>query len=554
MNQAATDFADELSKSTRRETAAAIFANELSKSTRRETAATAAVQRQKKPEKAALPSIKDNPFAQIAMSTPDPQAQKDAMTELLVFKDAATTAKNAAALAEYCAYMQANRQNLAVDLIEMTDTEAFANTQRVLVDINNGVLDFQEQIKPLVDILNAVRQIQAEDATTDILAEMREDKKLQSELQANLGRIADEIEALRETINANRVSIELSKEDRRLFGYGGITKSAQENIARLQIANESLGAKITELEQQRDTLRAEFRQAASKFEHLREAKEVLGKLLDLSQEDHIERHAKLVQTASSFVTTTKARVDDTLQHSVKMGAQITSLSNTAFSMRHSYSVIASATKAAEKINADAHNKLRAELEATEDQLAKMELEKTSREMSKHITTLNDTAAETTHVISDLTFSSQRIETMEAANVAQIKKTQQIQTAGIAGVADNLSSVLTAINQAAIGQASVAAQQSLRKMNIITDDLTKEQMLGAAKARADDNSQMIVALEQLASYGEIITLANESAYQAVEEQRELLEQMRESADAVNQSAAETLEVAARTISKEFSQAN
>ena len=154
------------------------------------------------------------------------------------------------------------------------------------------------------------------------------------------------------------------------------------------------------------------------------------------------------------------------------------------------------------------------------------------------------------MISDLTTSSQRIENMEAANIKQIKKTQQIQTSGIAGVADNLSSVLTAINQAAIGQASTAAQQSLRRMNTNTINLTKEQMLNMAKERNDDNSALIKMLEEMAGYGEVIQLANESAQEAIGENREILKDMRRVADEVQGAAKDTLELTSNQITSEI----
>lgn len=503
---------------------------------------------QKKAETAA--SIKDNPFAQIAMSTPDPQAQKDAMIKLMTYVDAETTAKNNKALSEYSAYMQSERQRLAVQLIEMTDTKTFSNMQRVLIDINNGVLDFEEQLKPFMEIINAVRMIQAEDATTDILSEMREDKKLAEAFHGKIKAIDEKMEQITRAIKDKRIAITVQKENRSFWGFGDIKDSAKQAIATLQVDIASLEDELKSAGVEKDALRTEAKQASSKFEHLQDAKAILSTMLDLSQGEHESRHQDLVNTASNFVTTTKSRVSDTLEHSIKMGDQIRSLSDLAFTMRGSYSVLSEAAKEAEKINSAAHEALKAELSTISDPLTKLNHEKTSRDMSKHITTLNDAASETTNVISDLTISSQRIETMEAANIAQIKKTEQIQTSGIAGVADNLSSVLTAINQAAIGQASMAAQQSLRRMNDNTVNLTKEQMLNAAKSRNDDNSALIRALEQLSGFGEIIEIANQSAQEAVEENRNLLGQMRETADAVNKAATETLEIVSSTISQEI----
>ncbi len=528
------------------------FQAELAKTKSTEEKSSSVVSRRRKQKKDATPSIKDNPFAQIALSTPDPQVQKDQMVKLMAYVDAETTAVNKKALSEYNAHMQSERQRLALELIEMTDTKTFSNMQRVLVDINDGVLDFEEQIKPFMEIINAVRLIQAEDATTDILSEMREDDKIAKELDDKLAGIDSRVNQITQAIKDKRISINTHKENRGLLGWGDVRKESKDAIAVLL-------AEITGLEENRDIadtekakLKSEVQQTASKFEHLNDAKQVMATMLNLSEGDHEARHEQLVKTASDFVTTTKERVAGTLAHSVQMGDQIKSLSDLAFSMRGSYSVLSEATKEAEKINSEAHEALKSELEGIDDQLVRMNKEGISRDMAKHITTLNDAASETTDVIADLTISSQRIETMEAANIAQIKKTEQIQTSGIAGVADNLSSVLTAINQAAIGQASTAAQQSLRRMNENTVELTKDQMLNAAKSRNDDNSALIKSLEQLAGFGEVIELANQSTQESVEENRDLLDQMRETADEVNQAATETLEIVSSTITEELAE--
>jgi len=500
--------------------------------------------------KSAAVSIKDNPFAKIVEANPNPEDQKAAMVELMTFVDAETTKKNNKYLEEYSAYMQSERQRLAVELIEMTDTKTFSNMQKVLRDINDGVLDFEEQIQPFMEIINAVRLIQAEDATTDIIAEMREDEKRRAEMDEKLAAISRELEVLRSSVKGKLIQIEKLKEERSFFGFGDIKQSAKDRIAELNVEITQLKNDEADLLNKQNELRASYKETETKFENLKEAKEIMASMLNLSEGDHEERHKKLVDTAAEFVNTTKERVSDTLDRSVQMGDQIKSLSDLAFTMRSRYTVLSEAAKDAEKVNSEKHENLKAEMENDDGGLARIQKEEESRALAKHITILNDAATETTNVISDLTTSSQRIENMEAANVKQIKKTQQIQTSGIAGVADNLSSVLTAINQAAIGQASTAAQQSLRRMNTNTINLTKEQMLNMAKERNDDNSALIKMLEEMSGYGEVIQLANESAQEAIGENREILKDMRRVADEVQDAAKDTLELTSNQITSEI----
>jgi len=504
----------------------------------------------KEKKKETLSAIKDNPFYQIAISTQDPQAQKEAMRELMVYVDAETTAKNSKYLEEYNAFMQAERQRLATELIEMTDTKTFSNMQKVLKDINDGVLDFEEQIKPFMEIINAVREIQAEDATTDILAEMREDTRNKQAMEDTIRKLEREADGFVSAIKAKLVEIEKKKTERSFFGFGDVKQSAKDAIAELQAGIAELKDKQQSVSKQKETVRSEYKTVTSKFAHLEKSKDIMANMLNLSEEEHEARHQQLVNTASSFVKTTQERVTETLERSEQMSSQIKNLSDLAFTMRGRYSVLSEAAKDAEKINSSMHEELKASLETIEDPLEKMNKEGVSRDLSKHITMLNDAANETTEVISDLTVSSQRIETMEAANKAQINKTKQIQTTGIAGVADNLSSVLTAINQAAIGQASTAAAQSLRRMNETTIGLTKEQMLNMAKSKNDDNTALVKMLEQLSGFGEVIELANESTRESLSDNRKLVESLHRTADEVQRSAQETLEITSDQITSEI----
>lgn len=526
------------------------LAKATGKSQESEASATKFRVKSKEKKKETLSAIKDNPFYQIAISTQDPQAQKEAMRELMVYVDAETTAKNSQYLEEYNAFMQAERQRMATELIKMTDTKTFSTMQKVLKDINDGVLDFEEQIKPFMEIINAVREIQAEDATTDILAEMREDTRNKQAMEDAIRKLDEEAQRCVEAIKSKLVEIEKKKEDRHLFGIGSIKQSAKDAIAELTVGVASLKEQQKEANAKKETVRSEYKTVASKFAHLEKSKEIMASMLNLSEEEHEARHQKLIDTAANFVTTTQERVTETLERSEQMSSQIKNLSDLAFTMRGRYSVLSEAAKDAERVNSKKHEELRAELESTSDPLEKMNKEAISRDMSKHITMLNDATNETTEVISDLTVSSQRIETMEAANKAQINKTKQIQTTGIAGVADNLSSVLTAINQAAIGQSATAAAQSLRRMNETTIGLTKEQMLNMAKSKNDDNSALMRMLEQLSGFGEVIELANQSTRESLNEQRQLVDSLHGTANEVHRAAQETLEITSDQVTSEI----
>lgn len=544
------------------------FATELQSAT--STAATTKTEERtrfkRRERKVAAPKtdMQNNVFFKIVAEQPDPVAQKEAMVELMTFTDAETAAKNAAQMEEFSAYLQFQRQEIATQLIEMTDVTTFSDMQSALQDINNDLLDFEDQIGPFMEIINAVRKIQEEGKTTDIIAELREEAAKADEARVKINaiehRIAhrkDDIEAIKAKIAQHKAEIITCDNDFGFFPWSGVKTASKIRSAELALANVDLEKEIVTAEQDIAAHGVELEAAngvvatSTEFENLAEAKEVLANMLNMSGPEHEEKHQQLIDTAKRFVLTTQTRVGSTLDKSERMSGQIEALGNQAFNSRDIYSVMAEATTEAEGLNAKQHQTLKDEIEQLPetDRLGRMANERQQRDLAKHIKGLNEAASDTTAVLQDLTVSSHRIENLGQANATQIKKTKAIRTSGIAGVADNLSSVLTAIGQAAIDQASTAAQQSLSRMNDTTINLTKEQMLNMAKSRSDDNAQLISNLESMASFGEIIELANQSTHDALTENRDIMSQLRETADDVRQQTKETIDLHSDVIAEE-----
>lgn len=526
------------------------FSDKLSNAAGKSSTASPRYQRKNKASTKNDNAIKDNPFYKAA-SNPNPHAQKKEMVELMTFTDKETTVKNAEALEAYTAFMQKERQRIAVELIEMTDTKTFSNLQSVLVDINTDMLDFEDQIKPLMEILNAVREIQDNGATADIFAEIKADSEKSGERELKIESLEIDILGGKALINSLRDSIVLWTEDKGFFGFGSTKPEAMVKIAKAKTQIEEVEQEQKRRVEEINTLKA-VGNSETKFQELSASKDVLANMLDLTADEHSERHQRLLDTAKSFVETTQERVGETLDHSESMSGQIKSLSDLSFTMRTKYTTLSEAAKEAERVNSDRHEDLKAEKEKLGDEnpLDALENESTQRDIAKHINTLNATATDTATVLQDITISGQRIESLEEANSAQIKQTRAIQTSGIAGVADNLSSVLTAIGQAAIGQASTAAQQSLQRMNENTMDLSKEQLLNMAKSRNDDNAALIRTLENLSGYGEVIDLANSNTHAALAEQREIVDTLRTTANEVNEAVKESVALASTVVTEDI----
>jgi hypothetical protein len=525
------------------------------------TASNARVTARKKPKKKKVVNISGNPYHDIITSEPSQAKQRDKFIDLMTFTDAETAKANERALTEFTSWMQEQRQEMSSELITLNDTGTFSNLQLVLQDINGDLLDFEDRIKPFLAIINSVRTLQEKDLITDTIAEIAKQKEAVTGLYKEkkdklklLTRIDSDVVNLKELIEYHGRFIERLKKNRSWFGFGDITSSAKNSIESFEQAIVKDKAKLEKYEARLVKLNAELEEitvnlvAAQTFGELSKEKQILADMLNLNSDEHASKHSELIASATKFVNTTKERVGETLESSLGLSDHIGKLSDLSYNIRGRYSVLASAAEAAERNNSTMHAELKSQSENIDegDQLGKLENEEQQRDLAKYISSLNDSVADTTMVLTDMTVASQRIETMQHANTAQIKKTRSIATSGIAGVADNLSSVLTSIGQTAIGQAGTAAMQSLRRMNNTTINLTKEQMLNQAKDRQDVNADLVRNLENLAGFGEVIELANQNTYDAVAQARELVGELRTTADSVKDTIAEGVEIASSVV--------
>lgn len=515
------------------------FASAMSTSTSKEASTSASYNRRARKQKDTKAQVKDNPFYKAVTENASPKKQKEVMVELMTFTDKETSAKNAQALEEFKSYLQEERQRVAQQIIQMTDTKNFSNLQSTLNDINNDMLDFEEAINPFMNIISSISKIQEAGATTDLIAELRKEGEELERIKAKVAEINRKIKQLNKEEEDNKVTIALCQEDRSFFGFGGVKQSSQEKAAKLGVRNQAIKEEVEKLLNERKELQ-DVQKASTQFENLSAEKEVLANMLDLSKEETEQQHKDLVEKANNFVNTTQARVNDTLQHSETMGEQIGALADVSFGMRSTYTILSEASKEAKEMNNEQRTALE-EATAEMDDLEKLESEEKLREMSKFVEGLNNTSTDTATVLNDLTISSHRIESLEAANKKQIQKTKAIATSGIAGVAENLSTVMTTVGAAATGQATQAASQSLKRMNKNTQDLAQGELIRMAKELDEDNAELIEKLENLASYGETVDIANDRIRDSVAQSQEILGDLVSMAQEVGESVNETVKI-------------
>jgi hypothetical protein len=226
-----------------------------------------------------------------------------------------------------------------------------------------------------------------------------------------------------------------------------------------------------------------------------------------------------------------------------MDRQINNLLDANFSMREIYAVLNDSTKEAHKHNETRRQSLADSQNSDEGELERMNRERNKRDLENYITSLNSSSVDTTAVLAELTNSSHRIKSMKDGNEQQISKTRQLHSSGVAGVADQLSTVLQAVSAAALGESSEMARMSLDRMNTKTQDLSQKEVIRLALGSHETNTDLNKALKDLEQYGEVVRTATTITREGLKETKDLLGKLEHAARDVQRDVKESFAVAA-----------
>ena len=126
-------------------------------------------------------SVEDNAIYKIIFSEGDPEAKKSAVARELAYDLEEEKADNKASLLAFDLFkewLMEQRKEMAQEIIKLTDTDAFSELKDVFDEMNQGLLDFEEQMAPLTEILDAVYALRmaSDGAMFDVFREIQDDK------------------------------------------------------------------------------------------------------------------------------------------------------------------------------------------------------------------------------------------------------------------------------------------------------------------------------------------------------------------------------------------
>lgn len=494
-------------------------------------------------------NIESNPFYEIVFGDATPEAKKAAVAKQLAYDLADEKADNKERLAAFELFkewLMDQRKDMAQEIINLTDTDAFSELKDVFDQMNQGLLDFEKQMAPLTDILDAVYRLRmaSDGAMFDVFREIQEDK----EEEARIAALRAEQDAKLDDLN-NRVSSLLQQNivlqgQKSWFGLGGTKKSALEQIAKnetqLTAERKSISDLTTEIENTTFNRDTKFAQFATEKAKLRE-------LLDISSDEHKERQKALVDSANNFVNMAETRTSNVLEHLVGINDQVDRLSDSNGGMRNVYAVISEAVEEAEDVNTRIRDGLIDEPEG-ESNIAKMNRENKKMAVEEHVTALTAAKVDTLGTFSDLTAESYRIKSMKDSNNSQVAKTRSLNSKGVSGVASRLSTVLQGVSMAALSESSEVAQMTLERMNEQTNRITQKEALKNAMGISQENDALVKAIEELESYGKIARAATDISREGYREMKENLAELEKTARDVGAAVKDAVAVGADVMSE------
>lgn len=405
-------------------------------------------------------------------------------------------------------YLQEVREDMSTELVRMQDTDAFSILQKTMNQLNGQLVEFETQMKPLTDIIDAVHKLRSDGVTLDVFNEIRADKTREQQIKIEKAEQQTRLETLQAEIAKLETDNAAQAEHKMLFGFGGVTQAARQTIARNDFQISRLRGDLQKLEA--EALATESRANESQGKYAAE-KAKLRELLDLTGEEHKERQKALVDAALAFKDFAKETIGQVSTHLESINDRSDGLLTNSMKMVGVYAVLSDGIQQAQQsVVATREQLLLTHDDTGKRAIAKIEADEKRLVMDEHVKVLSNATTTIVRAGADLTSQIIRVKSRRDATESTLAMTKMLGTEGIAGIADRLASALEAVSNAALAESAQATKDTLRAMRQHTDDIYQKESSRAALGVAEANNELISALDNLTVYGNTQKEANTAA--------------------------------------------
>jgi hypothetical protein len=435
---------------------------------------------------------------------------------------------------------------MAEEIISLNNTETNGVLQQVINELNTGLLNFEELMGPLVEGIEAINTLSMNGVTIDVFNEIMQDQEKEEQRKAEEERLAKEVESIRDKNRLLRVKNGQLTNEKSWFGFGGTSKEALNEIAANEVTMAGNDDRLAEIRTKLEEVRGAGA-GSSEFAEFAAEKEKLKEFLNLTSSEHKERQEAVVRSAQEFIGFADSNTGMILEHLQKESGQMKNLGEANFTIRNVYAVLNDATNKANSANEVTRSGLK-EATSGDDFIAQMKSEKQLTQLEDYIADLSQSSVDTTRTFGELTASGHQIRTMQETNEQSTLSMRQMHSSGVAGIADNLSTVLTAVSAAALKESSTSAQQTLNRMRTTTLGISKNNAIAAAMGGAELNQELEKVFEDLQDYGKVIGGTTKIMRENLKETKELREKIVQQGNEMQEAIKESIAVSADVVAE------
>jgi len=467
-----------------------------------------AIQARIAPKVAVVQAIdpKSNPVAQIVSAAMKPEQKSQEIAAFLSPETHEAAKESIKWLESYKEYLAQQRTLMQRKLIELSSTTVFAKMNKTFGDMNQGVLDFREMMRPLVENLEALYTLRTagQGVVLDTFAEIAEDRKKEDDWARRNGDLKNEVQQIASDKDKLEREIAVLKTQTGIFG--GVKKSAAAQIAEKEHIIQTRLADLATIRDKAAVIVAEQTEHDSKQGKYKAEKDQVRKMLDISGPEHVKRVEAIIQAALDYIDKSQVTVaelrgelsdiDDQADKLVRVNGQMTT-------------VVAILDKGIDI--ATANNKAKVQtltvVPTDEDTLGRVERERKKNDIERHITALVDSGIGTKKTVSDLEKDAVNANMFHDAVGKQIVNIRELSSDGIASIATSLNTSIQALNNSALNEASEGVRDSMREMNKVNDGVMNKEVIRSALQLDDTSKRIIEKIDSLSNIGASLQAAN-----------------------------------------------
>jgi hypothetical protein len=429
---------------------------------------------------------------------------------------------------EFREWLTSQQTEMAEQIIALSNIDSMAELQSVLNDMNTDLISFEDNMDPLMNIIESIHFLRTNGLMGDAFKEIQEDKEKEEIRQAELAKIQLEMEQNRQAVRQQAEVKVRAQAKRTWFGVGGISKEGLMEMARADNTIDESEKKNRELREQMEALKSKAPGGTA----LGEAeihKTKLRELLDMSRSENQDNMIALRDSALNFISTARERTGALRGQFDGLSTQLEAVEDGNKNMTKVYAIMNDGMKGANKVNAEMRGTLVLPGD-DESALDKLSREEKLQALDTHVGHLARSQGETMGAYGDLTQQAIRVHTMRTATDQQIQTARRINTEGVAATADRLATVMTAVSGAALGEASEAAKDTLNRMRQSTNEISSREVIRVAMGTSAVNDQLETVFQELEDIREVQQVATGITRNSMSEMQERMKALHKSASA------------------------